>query len=230
MRLTRSVGAAIIASTVILNAHTAIAADDQKSIVLGSEVGKMMMSQGMNHVDINKKAFMKGLMATIEKQELDIDQKTYNNILTELTKEISNKKKAHRDKQKIDNLQAGKAFLAENKNKKGVETTTTGLQYEIVDQGTGKSPKATNTVVVHYRGTLLDGTEFDSSYKRNQPARFRLDRVIPGWTEGLQLMKEGSRYVFYIPSELAYGERGAGHQIGPNAALIFEVKLVEIVD
>ena len=230
MRLTRSVGAAIIASTVILNAHTAIAADDQKSIVLGSEVGKMMMSQGMNHVDINKKAFMKGLMATIEKQELDIDQKTYNNILTELTKEISNKKKAHRDKQKIDNLQAGKAFLAENKNKKGVETTTTGLQYEIVDPGTGKSPKATNTVVVHYRGTLLDGTEFDSSYKRNQPARFRLDRVIPGWTEGLQLMKEGSRYVFYIPSELAYGERGAGHQIGPNAALIFEVKLVEIVD
>jgi FKBP-type peptidyl-prolyl cis-trans isomerase len=123
----------------------------------------------------------------------------------------------------------GVQFLAENATKKGVKVTPSGLQYEVITEGTGKSPKATDTVQVHYKGTLLDGTEFDSSYKRGQPATFPLNRVIPGWTEGVQLMKEGSKYKFFIPSKLAYGASGTpGGPIGPNEALIFEVELLKV--
>lgn len=125
-------------------------------------------------------------------------------------------------------LEKGKAFLAENASKPGVQQTASGLQYKILKEGSGKSPKATDTVLVHYRGTLLDGTEFDSSYKRNQPISFPLNRVIPGWTEGLQLAKEGGKIELYIPSQLAYGSRGAGGAIGPDETLIFEVELLEV--
>jgi FKBP-type peptidyl-prolyl cis-trans isomerase len=122
----------------------------------------------------------------------------------------------------------GQKFLKENATKEGVKTTASGLQYKIVKEGTGKSPAATDTVLVHYRGTLLDGTEFDSSYKRNEPISFPLNRVIPGWTEGLQLLKEGGKAILYIPSKLAYGENGAGNVIGPNETLIFEVELLKV--
>lgn len=124
------------------------------------------------------------------------------------------------------NKAAGEAFLAENATKENIITTASGLQYEILTQGEGPSPTSTTSVTVHYRGTTLDGTEFDSSYSRNSPATFPLNRVIAGWTEGLQLMNVGAKYRFFIPSELAYGERGAGGDIGPNAALIFEVELL----
>jgi len=124
---------------------------------------------------------------------------------------------------------AGAQFLAENASKEGVKTTPSGLQYKVITEGTGKSPAATDLVKVHYRGTLLDGTEFDSSYKRNSPAEFPLNRVIPGWTEGVQLMKEGGKSIFYIPSNLAYGESGTpGGPIGPNQTLIFEIELLEV--
>jgi FKBP-type peptidyl-prolyl cis-trans isomerase FkpA len=123
----------------------------------------------------------------------------------------------------------GVQFLAENATKEGVKVTPSGLQYKVITEGTGKSPKATDTVQVHYRGTLLDGTEFDSSYKRGQPATFPLNRVIAGWTEGVQLMKEGGKYQFFIPSKLAYGSSGTpGGPIGPNEALIFEVELLKV--
>lgn len=122
----------------------------------------------------------------------------------------------------------GEKFLEENAGKEGVKTTASGLQYEVIKEGTGKSPKATDTVVVHYRGTLLDGTEFDSSFKRNEPAEFPLNRVIPGWTEGVQLMKEGAKYRFFIPSKLGYGSRGAGRAIGPDETLIFEIELLKV--
>lgn len=125
-------------------------------------------------------------------------------------------------------LEKGKAFLTENAGKPGVKTTASGLQYKVVTEGTGKSPKSTDGVMVHYRGTLLDGTEFDSSYKRNQPITFRLNQVIPGWTEGLQLMKEGGKSILYIPSNLAYGPRGAGGIIGPDETLVFEVELLKV--
>jgi len=128
-----------------------------------------------------------------------------------------------------DNKAAGEAYLAENKKKEGVKVTASGLQYEVLKAGSGKQPKATDTVVVHYRGTLIDGTEFDSSYKRGQPIDFPLNRVIPGWTEGVQLMQEGAKYRFVIPSGLAYGPRGTpGGPIGPDATLIFEVELLKV--
>lgn len=123
----------------------------------------------------------------------------------------------------------GKAFLAENAKKPGVQQTTSGLQYVIEKEGTGKSPKASDSVLVHYRGTLLDGTEFDSSYKRNEPISFPLAGVIPGWTEGLQYVKEGGKIRLFIPSDLAYGKRGAGGLIGPDETLIFEVELLKVL-
>ena len=119
-------------------------------------------------------------------------------------------------------------FLMENKAKEGVKTLPSGLQYKVIKDGEGKTPKLTDTVVTHYRGTLLDGTEFDSSYKRNEPAEFPVNRVIKGWTEALQLMKEGSKWMLYIPPNLAYGERGAGRAIGPNETLVFEIELLKV--
>lgn len=125
-------------------------------------------------------------------------------------------------------LAKGEKFLEDNAKKEGVTTTASGLQYKVLTPGTGKSPKATDTVLVHYRGTLISGTEFDSSYKRKEPISFPLNRVIAGWTEGVQLMQEGAKFEFYIPSKLAYGSRGAGRDIGPNEALIFEVELLKV--
>ena len=131
-------------------------------------------------------------------------------------------------KQAQEKLAESERFLAENKTKEGVKTTDSGLQYKIIKEGEGPSPEAGDTVTVHYRGTLIDGTEFDSSYQRNRPATFPLTGVIPGWTEALQMMKTGSKWELYIPPDLAYGERGAGERIPPNSALIFEVELLSI--
>lgn len=122
----------------------------------------------------------------------------------------------------------GSAFLEENAKKEGLKSTSSGLQYEVLVEGKGERPKSTDTVTVNYRGTLIDGTEFDSSYKRGEPISFPLNRVIPGWTEGLQLMPVGSKYRLFIPSDLAYGPRGAGGVIGPDETLIFEVELLGI--
>jgi FKBP-type peptidyl-prolyl cis-trans isomerase len=126
------------------------------------------------------------------------------------------------------NKAAAVKFLEENKGKEGVKTTETGLQYKVIKEGTGKKPAATDTVKVHYKGKLLDGTEFDSSYKRNQPAEFRIDQVIPGWTEAMQLMNVGSTYELFISPELAYGDRGAPPVIEPGSMLIFEVELLDV--
>ena len=128
------------------------------------------------------------------------------------------------EKNKVD----GEKFLAENAKKEGVKTLPSGLQYKEITPGTGKSPKATDTVTTHYKGTLIDGTEFDSSHKRGEPASFPVSGVIAGWTEALQLMKEGAKWQLFVPPNLAYGERGAGREIGPNATLIFEVELISV--
>jgi FKBP-type peptidyl-prolyl cis-trans isomerase FkpA len=125
-------------------------------------------------------------------------------------------------------LEKGEKFLAENSKREGVKSTPSGLQYEVITEGKGKTPKATDTVLVHYKGTTIDGKEFDSSYKRGEPIEFPLNGVIPGWTEGVQLMKEGSKYRLFIPSKLAYGKRGAGGAIGPDETLIFEVELLKV--
>ncbi|MCU0285502.1 MAG: FKBP-type peptidyl-prolyl cis-trans isomerase [Acidobacteria bacterium] len=152
----------------------------------------------------------------IKKTLIEFQQKQ-SEIMVKKRQESAGKNKAE-----------GEAFLKENAKKEGVVTTGSGLQYKALIQGTGPTPKATDMVKVHYRGTLLDGTEFDSSYKRGQPATFALNRVIPAWTEGVQLMKVGAKYMFFAPANLAYGERGAGQNIGPNSTLIFEVELLGI--
>lgn len=127
------------------------------------------------------------------------------------------------------NKAAAAAFLKKNKTEKGVKVTDSGLQYKVIEEGKGEKPAATDTVKVHYKGTLLDGTEFDSSYKRNKPATFKANQVIPGWTEALQMMTPGSKYTLYLPPELAYGDRGAPPAIEPGSLLIFEVELVEVI-
>lgn len=130
--------------------------------------------------------------------------------------------------QNANTLAESEAFLAETAQQEGVNITKSGLQYKIIEQGTGVQPQATDNVTVHYRGTLMNGQEFDSSYARGEPATFPLNGVIAGWTEGLQLMKEGGKFEFYIHPDLAYGERGAGGAIGPNAALVFQVELIKV--
>jgi FKBP-type peptidyl-prolyl cis-trans isomerase FklB len=126
------------------------------------------------------------------------------------------------------NKKEGETFLAGNKKKEGVVTLPSGMQYKVMKQGSGKKPKLTDTVTTHYKGTLIDGTEFDSSYRRGQPVSFPVNGVIAGWTEALQLMEEGAKWQLFIPSPLAYGEKGAGPQIGPHATLIFEVELISV--
>jgi FKBP-type peptidyl-prolyl cis-trans isomerase FklB len=151
------------------------------------------------------------------RQALADFQKTLMAKQAETMKVLSEKNKAD-----------GEKFLAENAKKEGVKVLPSGLQYKEITPGTGKSPKTADTVTTHYKGTLIDGTEFDSSYKRGQPATFPVSGVIPGWTEALQLMKEGSKWQLFVPSNLAYGEKGAGQVIGPNATLIFEVELLTV--
>jgi FKBP-type peptidyl-prolyl cis-trans isomerase FklB len=128
------------------------------------------------------------------------------------------------------NLEAGQAFLEANKKKEGVVTLPSGLQYKVLTEGKGKQPKSSDSVIAHYRGTLINGTEFDSSYKRNEPATFPVQGVVKGWQEALPLMKEGAKWQIYIPADLAYGPRGAGQAIGPNETLIFDIELISVKD
>lgn len=155
---------------------------------------------------------------------MDAFQQEYEAKITELQAEEQAKFAAAAE----ENRRAGEEFLKANAEKEGVVTLPSGLQYKMIEEGEGESPEATDTVTVHYRGTLIDGTVFDSSYDRGQPVSFPLAHVIPGWTEGLQHMKEGSKYELYIPSDLAYGPGGSGQVIGPNETLIFEVELLDI--
>src|SRR5438132_9538123 len=156
------------------------------------------------------------------KPQLTTDQ--VKEVMTTFEKDMQQKQKAAGEK----NASEGAKFIEENKKKEGVKTTASGLQYKAIKEGTGAQPKATDTVTVNYRGTLISGTEFDSSYKRGQPATFPLNGVIKGWTEGLQLMKTGGKYQFFIPSDLAYGQRAMGPDIAPNSTLIFEVELKSV--
>ena len=185
--------------------------------------GIAMASQlkGMGVDNLNLEDYCKAVKTVFDGGELEVTpeeaQKLINEYLTDL-----------QEKALRLNREAGEKFLAENGKKEGVHTTASGLQYVIEKEGTGKSPSATDNVTVHYTGRLLDGRVFDSSVSRGEPATFPLNRVIPGWTEGLQLMKEGAKYVFFIPSDLAYGAQGAGRDIPPHSTLIFEVELIKV--
>lgn len=200
-------------------------AREKQSYSIGADIGSKLKSQS---IDIDTDLFSQGVKDAFSGGKLLMTEQEMKDTLTALQKELMDKQ-AERNKQVGEkNKKEGEAFLSENKKKEGVKTLPSGLQYKVIKEGTGKTPKAEDTVVTNYRGTLTDGTEFDSSFKRGQPATFPVKGVIPGWTEALQLMKEGSKWELFIPSNLAYGERGAGSAIGPNATLIFEIELISV--
>lgn len=192
---------------------------DKISYALGLSMGQNLMGSGVTSLDYADLAA--GIKDVLEKNQPQISyqeaQQVLGQFFQELEAKIAGAAKAE-----------GEKFLAENKKREGVQVTASGLQYEVLEATIGQKPKATDTVRVHYEGTLIDGTVFDSSYKRGESISFPLNGVIKGWTEGLQLMSVGSKYKFFIPYQLAYGERGAGQQIPPYATLIFTVELLGI--
>jgi FKBP-type peptidyl-prolyl cis-trans isomerase FklB len=199
--------------------------NDRVNYSLGHQIGGDFKRQG---VDIRPELVVKGIQDALAGTEPLMSEKEMNQTLRDLKKRIVTAQRDERKKAGDKNLADGKAFLTENAKKEGIKTLPSGLQYKVIQEGSGATPEGTDAVTVHYRGTLIDGTEFDSSYSRGKPATFRADRVIRGWTEALQMMKEGAKWELFIPPELAYGERGAGAKIGPNSTLIFEVELISI--
>lgn len=188
-------------------------------------MGERMKSDGMS-LDVD--AYALGMQDAFDGTEAKLTDEEINAEMVAFQEKLEAERNAEREASATANGEAGTAFLAENAKRDGVMVTESGLQYEVIEAGDGNSPTTEDTVEVHYRGTLIDGTEFDSSYSRGQTVSFGVTQVIAGWTEALQLMKEGAKYKLYIPSELAYGAAGAGQMIGPNATLIFDVELVSI--
>jgi len=199
--------------------------NDKISYSVGYQVGGDFKRQG---IDLDPDLVVKGIRDGLAGTKPLMTPQEMNKTLVDLKKKIVAEEQRQKKEAAGKNLQEGKAFLAENAKKKDVKTLPSGLQYQVIEKGSGDSPKKTDTVTVNYKGTLIDGTEFDSSYKRGKPATFRVDGVIAGWTEALQLMKPGAKWQLFIPSELAYGERGAGSRIGPDSTLIFEVELISV--
>lgn len=195
------------------------------SYALGVDLGMQLRKQG---IDIDSAIFAKAMGDALSGAKLEMTPEESRKIIAAFQEELRKKQQAAAATAAAKNRSAGEAFLAENKAKEGVVALPSGLQYKVLKQGTGPKPTAEDTVECHYRGTLIDGTEFDSSYKRSQPASFPVKGVIRGWTEALQLMPVGSKWELYVPPTLAYGDRGAGQTIGPNATLIFEVELIAI--
>ena len=198
--------------------------NDRVNYSLGHQIGGDFERQG---VEVRPELVVKGIQDAVSGAEPLMAPEEMKKTLLELKKRIVTAQREERKHAAEDNLAKGKAFLEENAKKEGVKTLPSGLQYKVIQEGSGSTPEATDTVVVHYRGTLIDGTEFDSSYSRGKPATFRADRVIRGWTEALQLMKEGARWQLFIPPELAYGDKRT-QKIEPNSTLIFELELISI--
>lgn len=199
---------------------------DKLSYALGIGIGSQLAGMGAKELNIDD--FAQAIKDVISGSELKVDNAEAQTLVQNFFQEQEAKQQAAAAEAGKAAKAAGEAFLAENGKKDGVVTLPSGLQYQVLKEGNGKKPSATDQVVCHYEGTLIDGTVFDSSYQRNQPATFGLNQVISGWTEGVQLMQEGAKYRFFIPYNLAYGERGAGAQIPPFAALVFDVELKEV--
>lgn len=199
---------------------------DKLSYALGIGIGSQLAGMGAKELNIDD--FAQAIKDVISGSELKVDNAEAQTLVQNFFQEQEAKQQAAAAEAGKVAKAAGEAFLAENGKKDGVVTLPSGLQYQVLKEGNGKKPSATDQVVCHYEGTLIDGTVFDSSYQRNQPATFGLNQVITGWTEGVQLMQEGAKYRFFIPYNLAYGEHGAGAQIPPFAALVFDVELIEV--
>lgn len=198
---------------------------DKISYSIGLDIGSTLKRQ---LIDVNEETMNRGIQDGLTGKKPLLNDEQVKETMAAFQKEMMAKQAAVKKEAGEKNGALGKKFLADNKAKDGIKTTASGLQYKVEKDGTGPLPRATDTVKVNYRGTTIDGKEFDSSYKRNEPATFPVNRVIKGWTEALQLMKVGSKYQLFIPSDLAYGERGAGADIGPDSTLIFDVELLGI--
>ncbi len=198
---------------------------EKVSYSIGVDVAKSLAKMGM---DLDVDVFIKGLKDGFSGKKTLMTDDEMHATMTAFQNDLTKKQSQGKQTAAEENKKVGEAFLAENKKKEGVMALPSGLQYKILKAGNGKKPTAADTVECHYRGTLIDGTEFDSSYRRGEPATFPVAGVIPGWTEALKLMPVGSKWQLFVPSQLAYGEHGAGAEIGPNATLIFEVELLGI--
>jgi FKBP-type peptidyl-prolyl cis-trans isomerase FklB len=218
----------LVALTIQLSAQTKPALTTEKekvSYIIGTDIAKNLKKQG---IDIDPELLFKGLKDAFTDQKLLLNDEEIQQVMTAFQQEMMAKQSKKAGELAEKNQKEGEAFLAANKKKDSVLTLPSGLQYNVITEGNGKMPGLNDTVTTNYRGTLIDGTEFDNSYKRGEPATFPVSGVIPGWTEALQHMKVGAKWQLFVPSNLAYGERGAGQTIGPNATLIFEVELLSI--
>lgn len=201
---------------------------DKISYALGLNIGQQLKQMGMSG-KLSVTDFAASISDVLEDKKLQVSPAEAQQLLAAFFDDLEKQQQAAAAEAGKAAREAGEKFLAENAQKAGVTVTASGLQYEVITEGTGRQPKASDTVSCHYHGTLIDGTVFDSSYQRGEPCEFGLRQVISGWTEGVQLMKEGAKYRFYIPYNLAYGERGAGQSIPPYSALIFDVELLKVL-
>jgi len=193
---------------------------DKFSYAIGLGIGQNLLSMGAQNIDVEN--FAQAIKDVLEKKETAISHNEAREIVNKYFGELEEKLNGA-------NIEKGKIFLEENKKNKNITTLPSGLQYEVITEGTGKKAQATDRVKCHYEGTLIDGTLFDSSVKRGEPAVFGVNQVIPGWVEALQLMSEGAKWKLYIPSDLGYGAQGAGEMIPPHSTLIFEVELIQVL-
>ncbi len=225
-----------IGLTVLLTACNHESGSTEKEIKLDNQTNKASYSIGLQFGSqiskikdmVNQDAIILGFKDSLSDAEPKMTTEEMQTTMQAFQKTMMEAQQAKQAELAASGKSEGEKFLAENKKKEGITTTESGLQYQVITEGKGDSPKASDTVVTHYTGTTIDGKVFDSSHKRNAPATFPVNGVIKGWTEALQLMKTGAKWKLFIPSELAYGERGAGANIGPNQVLIFEIELLEI--
>jgi FKBP-type peptidyl-prolyl cis-trans isomerase FklB len=223
-----AVGMALVAGVAAAQqAPTLTTPKEKASYALGVDIGTTLTRES---VDLDQALLVRGLQDALSGGKTLLTPEEVRAVLTEMQAELQKKHEAAQAQLAADNKKAGDAFLAENKAKEGVVTLPSGLQYKVLKAGEGAKPTADDTVVCHYRGMLIDGKEFDSSYSRNEPMTFPVSRIIKGWTEALQLMPVGSKWQLVLPPSLGYGERGTPGPIGPNATLVFEVELLSIKD
>jgi FKBP-type peptidyl-prolyl cis-trans isomerase FklB len=216
----------IFTATLLIASFSAVAADykndkEKYSYAIGFQIGNNLKRED---ADVDIDAIAQGIKDVLSGADLKVKMEDMQAVVMKVQKQQQAKRQAKGEEAK----KAGAEFLAKNKKKKGVKVLENGIQYKILKEGKGAKPKPTDTIVAHYKGTLIDGTEFDSSYKRGKPATFAVNQVIKGWQEILPMMKKGAKWKVFIPSSLAYGARGAGANIGPNETLIFEIELLDI--
>jgi FKBP-type peptidyl-prolyl cis-trans isomerase FklB len=226
LRLLTILGIALLASPANSEENLVLKSQKDKiSYIIGMDIGRNLQK---GSIDFDPDILAKGIKDALSGGKPLLTEQEIRETTAVFQKQLMAKQEEVAKKLGEKNKKEGEAFLAENKKKEGVKTLPSGLQYKVIKEGTGKKPKITDTVTTHYRGTLIDGIEFDSSYRRGKPASFPVNGVIPGWTEALQLMGEGAKWQLFVPPNLAYGERGAGRDIGPDATLIFEIELISI--